>query len=179
MKRCAALLLLLVAPACGEEISHFTASNTARFTLKLTVQDAAEQDVPGEDRAAAAEDQHFDHLPGGTAVAWPQGQRPAWFTALLAEQLSKKEGRAENKTVKVELTEKQRRKCLRVACKMVKKSQSGVKLREVVDKILATLSLEEGAEKSRFRSKVKTLVKKGDGWSLSNGMLTAAVAVVA
>lgn len=141
-----------------------------------------EDDAPDHEElkaAAAQEDSHFDRLPGGTAVAWPQGQRPAWFTALLAECQAGGCDTVGTKSSKLKLTEKQRKKCLRVVCKMLKRRQSGVKLREVVDKVLEVLSVEEGAKKSSIRSRVKTVIKKGDGWSIANGMLTPAVAVVA
>lgn len=136
-----------------------------------------------------AGNREHDQLPGGTVVVWG-GQRPEWFAALKYEQqqadmsfaapaepaaapVSVASGDGE----RLSLSEKQRRKCLKVACRMLKKCQGGIKLKEVVDSALAALNVSQSMSKGKLRSKVKTVIKKADGWSIQDGKLLTAVAV--
>lgn len=133
-----------------------------------------------------------DKLPGGTVVVWG-GQRPQWFTALKQQQPQPDRRQRSAQAVEappnvsnkptvgtgepLSLSEKQRKKCLKVACKMLKRCEGGIKLKEVVDSALAALKVSQSVDAVTLRSKVKTVIKKGDGWSIQGGKLMAAIAV--
>ncbi|NJR42544.1 MAG: hypothetical protein HC767_07625 [Akkermansiaceae bacterium] len=130
-----------------------------------------------------------DKLPGGAVVVWG-GRRPEWFTSLkqqqpcaaavasAAQSTEAKGGDVPDRAGRpLALSDKQRRKCLKVACKMLKKCQGGIKLKEVVDSALAALNVSQSMHAAKLRSKVKTVIKAGDGWSVQGGKLMAAIAV--
>lgn len=148
-------------------------------------QDGSEEEAEEPADVLLAGNRDYDQLPGGTVVVWG-GQRPEWFVALRNQQQQADRSLSApaqpacdefRDEARLSLSEKQRRKCLKVACKMLKKCQSGVKLKEVVDSALAALNVSQSMDKGKLRSKVKTVIKKGDGWSIQGGKLLTAVAV--
>ena len=72
---------------------------------------------------------------------------------------------------RVKLTEKQRQKCLRVTSKMLRKRGGSVKLGDAVDKALRALQLHEQPDTQQLRKRVKSALRKADGWSIESGKL--------
>lgn len=84
----------------------------------------------------------------------------------------------ENLSKSLSLTKKQRKKCLKVACKMLKSCEGGIKLNAVVDSALTALKVsQQTADAEKLRSKIKSVIKQGEGWSIQGGKLMTAIAV--
>lgn len=136
-------------------------------------------------------DPNSDMLPGGAVIVWAHGCRPDWFIQrkLQLQVGSSGNGSVEQRAVglsdggnmtaseqvgSIKLTDKQRQKCLRVAGKMLQKCSEGVKLAAAVDKALASLRLDPEADMQRLRKKVRSVLKKGEAWSVDGSMMLPA-----
>lgn len=169
-------------------------SNQLKRVGGVQEDEALEEEAPEEEAEEPVDvlltgNRDHDKLPGGTIVVWG-GERPEWFAALhqnrsKAERRSAQPAEAPVSTSgesteagePLSLSEKQRKKCLKVACKMLKKCQGGIKLKEVVDSALEALNVSQSMGRGKLRSKVRTAIKKGHGWSIQDGMLMTVIAV--
>jgi hypothetical protein len=156
-------------------------------------EEEAPNKVAAEPTDALACNRESDRLPGGTVVVWG-GRRPAWFSAshqlpqphlgehapspepVEAQHAVCREG-TRGDAERLSLSEKQCKKCLKVAFKMLKQCRGGVRLKQVVDGAVAALKLSQSADAGKLRAKVRTVIKKGDGWSIQGGRLMEAIAV--
>lgn len=150
--------------------------------------DPAETVSPPEEESI---DPDSDMLPGGAVIVWAHGVRPDWFMQNKSQLQTSPSGKngveqsvvgrsyasdliASSPVGSIKLTDKQQQKCLRVAGKMLQKCSGGVKLAAAVDKALASLRLDPDADLQRLRKKVRSVLKKGDAWSVDGGMILPA-----